>query len=56
MPIGISDVVAYHSVGSIWVILCSVITVIFSDVPMSTYCYVSCCLFPLENASIRFRL
>ena len=56
MPIGISDVAAYHSVGPVWVILCFVITVLYSDVPTGTYCFVSCYPFPLKDASIRLRL
>ena len=42
MPIGISDAATYCSIGPIWVILCSVITVLHSDVPMGTYFSVSC--------------
>ena len=45
MPIGISDVVTYHFIGPVWVILCFVITVLYNDVPMGTYCSVS--RFPL---------
>ena len=56
MHIGISDAVAYCSVGPVWVILCSVITVLYSDVPTSTYCSVSRYPFPLEDAGISFRL
>ena len=64
MPIWISDVAAYcsigpiwgHYLGPIWVILYSVITVLYSDVPMGTYCFVSRYPFPLEDASIRFRI
>ena len=56
MPIGIYVVVAYHSVGPVWVILCFVITVMYSNVPTSTYCSVSCYPLPLENACIRLRL
>ena len=56
MPIGISYVAAYRSVGSVWAILCSIITVLYSNVPMGTYCFVSCYLFPLENVDIRLRL
>ena len=40
MPIGISDAAAYSFVGLIWVILSFVITVLYSDVPTGTYCYV----------------
>ena len=53
MSIGISNVAAYHSIGPVWVILCSVITVLYIDVPTSTYCCASRYPFPLENASIR---
>ena len=56
MPIGISNVVAYCSVGPVWVILFSVIIILYSDVPTSTYCYVSCYPFPLEEVDIRFQL
>ena len=54
MPIGISDVAAYRSVGPVWVILRSNITVLYSDVPTSTYCFVYCYPFPLEDADTRF--
>ena len=50
MPIGIFDAIAYRSVGPVWVILYSVITVLYSDVPTGTYCSVSCYPFILENA------
>ena len=56
MPIGISNFVAYCSVGPVWVILFSVIIVLYSDVPTSTYGSVSRYPFPLEDAGIRFRL
>ena len=56
MPIGISDAAAYRYVGPILVILCSVIIVLYSDVPTGTYCFVSCYPFPLENAGIRLWL
>ena len=56
MPIGISDATVYCSVGPVWVILCSVITILYSDVPTGTYCYVSHYPFPLEDVGIRFRL
>ena len=42
-----------HYLGHVWVILCPVITVLYSDVPMSIYCSVSHYPFPLENASIK---
>ena len=56
MPIKIYAVVAYRSVGPVWVILCSVITVMYSNVPMGTYCSISRYPLPLENAGIRLRL
>ena len=56
MPIGIYDVAAYCSIGLVWVILCSVITVLHSDVPTGTYCSVSRYPFPLEDAGISFQL
>ena len=56
MPIGISDVVAYRSVGLVWVILYSVITVMYNDVPTGTYCSASRYPFPLEDAGIRLWL
>ena len=45
-----------HYLGPVWVILCSVITVLYNDVPTCAYCYVSRYPFPLEDAGIRFRL
>ena len=56
MPIGVSDATTYCFVGPFWVILCSVITILYSDVFTSTYCYVSHYPLPLEDASIRLRL
>ena len=56
MPIRISNDAAYRSMGPVWVILYSVIIVLYSDVPTSIYCYVSRYPFPLENASIRLQL
>ena len=56
MPIGISDDAAYRSVGPVWVILYSVITLLYSDVPTGTYCSVCRYPFPLEDAGIRLRL
>ena len=56
MPIEISDATAYRSVIPVWVILCSVIIVMYSDIPMGTYCSFSRYPFPLENASIRLWL
>ena len=56
MPIGISDATTYRSVGPVWVILCSVITVLYSDVPTSTYCSVSHYPFLLEDVGIMLRL
>ena len=56
MPIEIYDDAAYHSVGPVWVILYSVITVMHSDVPTGTYCSVSRYPFPLEDAGIRLWL
>ena len=53
MPIRIYDAAAYLSVGPIWVILCSIITVLHSDVPTGTYCYVSRYPFPLESIGKR---
>ena len=41
-----------HYLGPVWVILCYVITVLYSDVPMGTYCSVSRYPFPLEDASV----
>ena len=52
MLIGISDAVAYRSVGPVWVILCSIITVLYSDVPTGTYCSGFCYPFPLEDVGI----
>ena len=54
MPMGISDVASHRFVGLVWVILCSVITVLHSDVPIGTYCSVSRYPFPLEDAGIRY--
>ena len=56
MPIRISDVAAYYFVGPVWVILCSVITVLYSNVRTSTYCSISLYPFPLEDVSIRLQL
>ena len=56
MLIGISDAATYRSVGPVWVILCSVITVMYSDIPTGNYCSISCYPFPLKDASIRLRL
>ena len=56
MPIEIFDATTYRYVGPVWVILRSVIIVLYSDVPTGTYCCVSCYQFPLENAGIRLRL
>ena len=56
MHIGISDAATYCSIGPVWVILCFIITVLYCDVPMGIYCYISRYPFPLENADIRFRL
>ena len=56
MLIWISNAAAYHSIGPFWVILCLVITVLYSDVPTGTYCSVSRYPFPLEDANIRLRL
>ena len=53
MLIGISDVVAYRSVVPVWVILCSIITVLYSDVPADTYCSGSRYPFPLEDLGIQ---
>ena len=56
MPIGISKASAYHYVGPVLVILCSVITILYSDVPTGAYCSFSHYPFPLENAGIGLRL
>ena len=56
MLIKISDAASYSSIGPIWVILCSAITVLYSDVPKGTYCSVSRYQFPLEDVGIRLRL
>ena len=56
MPIGISNVVAYRSIRPVWVILCSVITVQYSDVPTGTYYSTPRYPFPLEDAGIRLQL
>ena len=56
MPIGISDAATYRSIGPVWIILYSVITVIYNDIPTGTYCFVSCYPFPLKDAGIRLRL
>ena len=45
-----------HDLGLVWVILYSVIIVLYSDVPTSIYCYVSRYPFPLENVGIRLQL
>ena len=50
MPIGISDAADYRFVGPVWVILCSVITVMYSDV-----LWVLIVLFPLSISIGRFR-
>ena len=54
MPIGISVATTYSSVGPVWVILCSVIIALYSDVLTGTYYYVSRYSFPLENVGITF--
>ena len=56
MPIGISDAAVYRFVGPVLVILCSVIIVLYSDVPTGTYCSVTCYSFSLEDVGLRFRL
>ena len=56
MPIGISYATTYRFVVPVRVILCSIITILYSDVPIDTYCFVSRYLFPLENAGIRLQL
>ena len=53
MPIGISDATTYRSIGPVWVILYYVITILYSDVPTGTYCYVSRYPFPLEHVGIK---